>query len=228
MSVHLTEEEQIEIFKRWWKENGKTVVIAIVVAIVAYFAFTAWKEKQQQKAEGASAQYEALLKLVAVEQGKTISDADRTTAEHIAGELKKNFGGSMYAHSASFFLAKLAVEKGNLDAAVTELQAILAAKPDVATAQLAHIRLSKVLLSKAAYDEALAQLKDEPSKAFASEYAEARGDILLAQGNKDAALTAYEKAQAGLDPQQQERQMILQMKVDHLKTAPKNTEEKAQ
>lgn len=228
MSVHLTEEEQIEIFKRWWKENGKAVVIAIVAAVVAYFAFTAWKEKQHSKAESASGQYEAMLKLINVEQGKTMSDADRTTAEHIAGELKKNFSDSLYAHSASFFLAKLAVDKGDLDTAAKELQWVLAAKPEVATAQVAHIRLAKVLLAKASYDEASAQLKDEPSKAFASEYAEVRGDILLAQGNKDAALTAFEKAVAGLDPQQQERQMILQMKIDNLKAPTAPAQEKAQ
>lgn len=227
MSVHLTEEEQLEVLKRWWKDYGKLVIAAVIGAVVLYFAWGAWQDKQRVKAETASAKYESLLKLVNVEQGKIMSDADRTTAEHIANELKKDNPDSMYAFSSAFFLAKLAVNSGDLDKAAKELQWILSAKPDVATAQLAQVRLARVLVAKGAYPEALEQIGEEPSKAFASEYAEVRGDILKAQGNRAAALTAYEKALASSDPQEQERAMVLQMKADELKT-PEVAQEKVQ
>ncbi len=217
MSVHLTEEEQVIVLKRWWKENGKIIVIAIVVAIAGYFAWTGWQDKQRAKAEDASLRYESLLKLVNVEPGKTLSDADRTTAEHIANELKEKNAKTMYATNAAFFLAKLAVDTGNLDKAVKELQWVLSTNSDVAITQLAHVRLARVFIAKESYTDASAQLSEEPSKAFASEYAEVRGDILKAQGNNAAALTAYEKAIADTDPQHQERVMILQMKADNLK-----------
>lgn len=226
MSVHLTEEEQLEVLKRWWKDYGKTVITGIAAAIAIYFAWTAWQDKQRGNAESASSHYEELVKVLSVEQGKTLSDADKANAEHIANELKEKNGKSLYAQGAAFYLAKAAVDAGNLDKAVTELQWILASKPDVATAQLAHARLARVYVSKAAYTEAQAQLAEEPSKAFASEYAEVRGDILKAQGNKEAAATAYKKAIETTDPQQQERTMVLQMKADELKTA--TSEEKAQ
>lgn len=228
MSVHLTEEEQIEVLKRWWKDYGMVVVGAVVAAVVIYFAWTAWQDKQRLKSESASAQYESLTKLLTVQPGKTLSDADRTTAEHIAGELKDKNGNSLYAQSAAFFLAKLAIDAGNMDKAVKELQWILSAKPDLATSQLAHIRLARVLVAKGSYDEALAQLNDIPSKAFASEYSEVRGDILKAQGNRAAALTSYEKAIADADPSQQEHSMVLQMKADELKVPSAVAEEKAQ
>jgi predicted negative regulator of RcsB-dependent stress response len=226
VSVHLTEEEQLEVLKRWWKDYGKTVVTGIAAAIAIYFAWTAWQDKQRGKAESASSHYEELVKTLNVEQGKTLSDSDKANAEHIANDLKENNGKSLYAQGAAFYLAKAAVDAGNLDKAVAELQWILAAKPDVATAQLAHVRLARVYVSKAAYAEAQAQLAEEPSKAFASEYAEVRGDILKAQGNKEAASAAYKKAIETTDPQQQERTMVLQMKADELKTA--TAEEKAQ
>lgn len=219
MSVHLTEEEQLEVLKRWWKDYGKTVITAIAAAIAIYFAWTTWQEKQRGKAESASSHYEELIKILNVEQGKTLSDADKANAEHIANELKEKNGKSLYAQGAAFYLAKAAVDAGNLDKAVTELQWILASKPDIATAQLAHARLARVYVAKGAYAEAQAQLAEEPSKAFASEYAEVRGDILKAQGNKEAAATAYKKALETTDPQQQERAMVLQMKADELKTA---------
>src|SRR5690606_12215816 len=124
---------------------------------------------------------------------------------------------SMYAHSAAFFLAKIAVQDNKLDVAADELKWVLSAKPDAATEQLARLRLARVLTAQQAYDDALAQLSPEPAAAYAAEYAEARGDILKLQGDLDAARTAYEKALAATDPQQQERYMLLQMKVDDLK-----------
>lgn len=228
MSVHLTEEEQVENLKRLWKEYGNALIIAALVAVLAYFGWTTWQEKHQAQKEAASAQYDALIKLVTVEPGKTLSDSDRATAEHIANELKEKNGKSLYAHSAAFFLAKLAVDKGDLDKAISELKWILSASPDIATAQLAHVRLARVYVAKGAFAEAQSQLSEEPSKAFSSEYAEVRGDILKGQGNKDAALTAYQKALQDSDPQSQERSMVLQMKIDELKPPVAAPEEKAQ
>lgn len=217
MSVHLSEEEQIESLKRWWKDYGKTIIIAILVAVVGYFGYTTWQDQKRQKAEKASAVYEQLLKLANAEPGKTLSDSDKATITHLAGELKDGNSHSMYAHSAAFFLAKLAVDDNKLDVAVTELKWVLSAKPEAATEQLARLRLARVLTAQKAYADALAQLSPEPAAAFTSEYAEARGDILKLQGDLDAARTAYEKALAATDPQQQERYMLLQMKVDDLK-----------
>ncbi|AQT59238.1 tetratricopeptide repeat protein [Cellvibrio sp. PSBB023] len=217
MSVHLSEEEQLEVLKRWWKDYGKTVVIAVLVAVAGYFGFTTWQDQKRQKAENASATYEQLLKLVNVEPGKAISDADKATVTHLADQLKDANSKSMYAHSAAFFLAKLAVEDNKLDDAVSELKWVLSAKPDAATEQLARLRLARVLTAQKAYDEALAQLSPEPAAAFVADYAEARGDILKLQGDLDAARTSFEKALNSIDPQQQERYMLLQMKVDDLK-----------
>ena len=228
MSVHLTEEEQLEVLKRWWRDYGKIILIAVIAAVVSYFAWTTWQDKNNAKKESASTQYDALIKLLSVEPDKKLSEADKNTAATIASELKEKNGKGLYAQSAAFYLAKAAVDSGDLDKAVTELQWILSSKPDIATAQLAHLRLARVFIAKAAYKEAEAQLSEEPSKAFASEYAEVRGDLLKAQGNKEAAATAYKKALETSDPQQQERAMVLQMKVDELKTPLAVVEEKAQ
>jgi predicted negative regulator of RcsB-dependent stress response len=233
VSVHLSEEEQLEVLKRWWNDYGKTVIVAVLVAVAGYFAYTTWQDQQRQKAEKASEVYEQLLKLANAEPGnKVLTDADKATIAHLAGELKDGNSESMYAHSAAFFLAKLAVEDNKFDVAVNELKWVLSAKPEAATEQLARLRLARVLTAQQAYDDALAQLSPEPAAAFTAEYAEARGDILKLQGDLDAARTAFEKALAATDPQQQERYMLLQMKVDDLKVespvpaAP--AEEKAQ
>ncbi|RYY76110.1 MAG: tetratricopeptide repeat protein [Gammaproteobacteria bacterium] len=228
MSVHLTEEEQLEVLKRWWREYGKLILAAVIAIVAAYFAWTTWQDRTNAKKESASTQYDALIKLLNVGPDKKLSDADKNTAATIANELKEKNGKSLYAQSAAFYLAKDAVDSGNLDKAVTELQWILSSKPDVATAQLAHVRLARVYIAKGAYKEAQEQLAEEPSKAFSSEYAEVLGDLLKAQGDKEAAATAYKKALDTTDPQQQERAMILQMKADELKSPLAVAEEKAQ
>lgn len=217
MSVHLTEEEQLEVLKRWWKDYGKTIIVAVIVVVAAYFAWTAWQDQQRHKAEAASAVYEDLLTVMNKQTGESLKDADRATAEHLASQLKEGDSSSLYAHNAAFFLAKLAVTDGNMDKAAQELNWILANNPDEATKQLANLRLARVLLAKGSTDEALALVNPTPTSAYAAEYAEVYGDALMAKGDPDAARTAYEKALSSTTPQEQERFMLLQMKLDDLK-----------
>ena len=217
MSVHLTEEEQLEVLKRWWKDYGKMLIAAVILGIAAYLGWNSWQENQRAKAEKASATYEQLVALINKEPGKPMSDTDRSMATKLANELKAGDNKSLYSQTAAFFLAKIAVEDNKLDQAVTELQWVLSTKPDVATEQITRLRLARVLTAKQSWDDALAQLAQEPVAALAADYAEARGDIYKQQGQLDKARTAYESALAATNPQQQERFMLLQMKVDDLK-----------
>lgn len=216
MSVHLSEEEQLENLKRWWKDYGKSIVIAVIVAVAGYFAFTAWQNQQREQREAASQLYQDLVEVVTKQSGQGLSDEDKATANHLAQQLKDRDEASLYAHNAAFFLAKLAVMEGNLDTAAAELRWILANKPEVATEQLARLRLARVLTAQEAYDEA-EKLLATPADAFKSEYAEANADIQKARGNVDAARAGYEQALADADPQLQERIMLLQLKRDDLK-----------
>lgn len=216
MSVHLTEEEQIENLKRWWKEYGKFVIAAVILGVAAYFGWNNWKDHQRAKAEKASATYEQLVNIINRDVSSALSETDRAMATQLANELKDNHK-KLYAHTAAFFLAKVAVENNNLDQAATELQWVLSANPDAATEQIARLRLARVLTAKQSYDDALAQLAREPSAAFAADYAEVRGDIYKLKGELDKARSSYDAALAATDPQQQERYMLLQMKVDDLK-----------
>lgn len=216
MSVHLTEEEQIESLKRWWNDHGKKVVGAIVVALAAYVGWNAWQNQQRVKAEKASATYEQLIKIINQEPGKTMTDSDRGLAKQLATELKSG-RKNLYAQTAAFFLAKVAVDENKLDDAAAELQWVLTTKPDITTEQITRLRLAKVLTAKQSYDDALAQIALEPASALASEYAETRGDIHKLKGDLDKARESYSAALTATNPQQQERYMLLQMKVDDLK-----------
>lgn len=230
MSVHLTEEEQLEVLKRWWNDHGKKVVGVLAIGIAAYFGWGAWENQQRIKAEKASATYEQLIKIINQEPGKTMTESDRGLAKQLASELKSG-SKNLYAQTAAFFLAKVAVDENKLDEAVTELQWVLTTKPDITTEQITRLRLAKVLTAKQSYDDALAQIAIEPASALAGEYAEVRGDIYKLKGDLDKARESYAAALTATNPQQQERFMLLQMKVDDLKLLQPSVEvsaEKAQ
>lgn len=216
MSVHLTEEEQLEVLKRWWKDYGKAVIGAVLVAVIAYFGYTTWVERQNATAEQASTIYDQLVKSLEVEPGQSLSDTNKANAARLAHELKTEYAGGFYAQSASLLLAKLAVDNGDLDGAATELKALLDSKPEASLEQLAKLRLARVYIAKQSYSDALALLSIDPEAAFVADYAEAKGDALRGQGDINGARTAYQNAVSAVDPEQQERQNFLQMKLDDL------------
>ena len=38
-----SEEEQLDAIKRWWKSNGTSLIIGVVVAAAGVFAWKAWQ-----------------------------------------------------------------------------------------------------------------------------------------------------------------------------------------
>jgi predicted negative regulator of RcsB-dependent stress response len=60
-----TEEEQLEALKRWWQENGRGIVLGVVLALGLGFGWQAWQTNQQTAAENASILYQQLLQALA-------------------------------------------------------------------------------------------------------------------------------------------------------------------
>ena len=42
MDVYKTEEEQVEAIKKWWQENGKSIIAGVVIGITAIFGWRAY------------------------------------------------------------------------------------------------------------------------------------------------------------------------------------------
>jgi predicted negative regulator of RcsB-dependent stress response len=62
---------------------------------------------------------------------------------------------------------------------------------------VARIRLARVQAAQSKYDEALATLKVEEPGEFDTRIADARGDVLLAKGDRAGALREYLAARSG-------------------------------
>lgn len=194
MEVYKTEEEQLEQLKAWLRENGRSIVLGIVVALAAVFGWRGWQSHQQQQVLTASAQFQGLLESVRqLEQADPGATGQLATANTLADGLKRDFPKSTYAQLAALLKAQLAVAAGDLAQAEQELSWVLAQKPTDEFAALTRLRLARVLLAAGKGDEALAQLRDGGSYEFA--YEQVRGDVLNAKGDVAGARAAYQRSQ---------------------------------
>ena len=121
MEEYRTEEEQVEALRNWWKENGRSIIAAIIIALSASFAWQAWQSSQEDQQENASALYQAVLRAIDGGDGSVEVQTGIATAE----QLKQNFDGTTYAQFAALHLAALAVDRGDLPEAEDELRWVL-------------------------------------------------------------------------------------------------------
>ena len=187
-----TEDEQVEALKKWWKENGKSTLATIAIAIAGVFGFQGWQQQQQAEVDAASAIYQNLVIATTGQNGTTTAE-QTATANHLADTLKTDFPSSTYARFAALYKAKLAVSAKDLTGAEQELRWLLASGPSAEITVQTRLRLARVLTAQGNHDTALKELLGD-SGAYASAYEELRGDIYVAQGNKAEAALAYQKA----------------------------------
>ncbi len=200
MESYRTEEEQVEVLRRWWQENGRSVIAGVVLAVALSGGWQYWQSYSKSQAEGAAALYQGLLEDVTGEQ---ISSTQRAAAVERTEALKANHASSTYAQFAALHMARLAVQSDDLAQAEAELRWILtSSSPGADVKAVTQLRLARVLASSERADEGLAMLETGADNAYAASYAVARGDILMQLGRDDEAREAYQQARllvAGLD-----------------------------
>jgi len=211
-----TDEEQAEMLKNWWAENGTSLLATVVVVAGGWLGWNFYQDQQQATGEAASAIYSAMTEKVAQAQMAGDSGAEQE-AVVLAEQLKKDFDGTTYSQFGSLFLARIAAENGDMDSAAKELRALV----DTAEAPIkymAKVRLGNVLVEQNDVDGALALVSSVDDPAYASQYLEVKGDALFRKGDlsgaREAYLAAIESAtELGLDTQP------LQRKADYLVAA---------
>ena len=182
-----TEEQQLEQIRHWWKEHGKTVIAGLVLGIGTVIGWTTWRNHQESTAEHLSARYDAIVTTAAIpeyEQVRELTDEliadypqssyaalsalvgahaaysnkDATTAERLLRWAAENATAFDIASVARLRLAQLLSEQGEIEQALSLLDAVseedfavlrLEARGDVLTTK------KDVGAAKTAYDEAL-------------------------------------------------------------------------
>jgi len=185
-----TEEEQVEALKRWWKENGKSLILTIAVTLGGVMSWNAYQDYQINQAELASVYFQQLMNNSPAGQ---LNDGQIAEIRYNNDLLRAEFGASAYAQFAALMIARVEVQTGDLPAASSQLQWVLGQQGDAEINALATIRLAKVLSAQGQHSEALALLVDGDDT-WQLGRLETRGDILIAQGDISAARAAYTAA----------------------------------
>jgi len=212
---HLSDQEQLQLIKDWWKENGRFLIICIGVAASAYFGWNWWTASQREHAEQASALYSELISSVETKGIESLSDDAYTTAGFLVKQLKDDYSNTVYAASATLISAKLAVDKGDLEAAVSELQFSLEKGKEDLQAIAKH-RLARVYLAQENFDKALAMASYDQDDAFLSKFADLRGDIYVSKGEYPAAISAYQEALEKIASDDNVRRSLIEIKLADL------------
>ncbi len=185
-----SDEEQLEVLKNWWKENGQSIVIAIVLGFIGIFGFQAWNEKVKNTAENASEIYQQILDLNARET----KEKDEAIFK-LGTKLKDDYGNSIYAVLASLVISKKHIESNDFELGIDQLRWALNQDHGEAMEDLIRVRLARVLASSNKPDEAFLILeKHEPQSAHLSIFEETKGDIFFQVGNLVSARESYQKA----------------------------------
>ncbi len=193
MSEMRTEEEQVEALKGWWKENGKSLLFMIAIALSAVFAWKTWQQQQLTDAESASITYQNLLDAVSATLGT--QDLDQiATSQHLAKELKTDFENSEYARFAALLMARVQVDQGKLPEALAELDWVLAHSPSDEMRNVTLLRKARIYQAMGDYQKGLEVIKNLSAKEFNTSVFELKGDLLLASGEKMDARAAYQQA----------------------------------
>lgn len=220
MADHLSEEEQIEAFKRWWAENGLQLIAGLVLVVGGYFGWQFWQDRQQQQVEQASDLYIEMIDIVASQaDGGRLSLEKEVAIGKLADQLKAEFSGSGYAQFAALLKAKLAVDNKELDLAAAELQWAMDSDPTPETERLVRLRLARVEAARGNIEGALQMVQGVDPQDMKSAYEEAKGDFYMQQGNTAAAFTAYESALAANQSSDPMLSNILQLKISQVKPA---------
>lgn len=220
MADHLSEEEQIEAFKRWWAENGLQLIAGLVLVVGGYFGWQFWQDRQQQQVEQASDLYIEMIDIVASQaDGGRLSLEKEVAIGKLADQLKAEFSGSGYAQFAALLKAKLAADNKELDLAAAELQWAMDSDPTPETERLVRLRLARVEAARGNIEGALQMVQGVDPQDMKSAYEEAKGDFYMQQGNTAAAFTAYESALAANQSSDPMLSNILQLKISQIKPA---------
>ena len=204
MAYSIEEEQEINQLKDWWKENGKTIIIAFILGVGGMFGWRYWQAHQAEKIAQASAQYDALI--YSAQQDE---QAKKANIEQFVQANSK----TAYAVFALLDEAKKAAEKQDFAAAEVNLNQALTQSQDEVLTSIVALRLSAVQFQLGQLDNALTTLNQVKGESFNARKAILTGDIQVAKGDKVAAKNSFEQAQQ--NGSQLEQQMA-KMKLNNL------------
>ncbi|MEK7323031.1 MAG: tetratricopeptide repeat protein [Pseudomonadota bacterium] len=206
MEGYSSEQEQVEAVKRWWRNNGKSILAGVTIGVLVLIGGRLWIDHKNNQTLLAEDQYEQVL--ADLQRGEKAAAVDR------GARLLEENRGSPYAALTALVLAKLKMDDNDQDGAKKYLQWVIDNAGLPSLQDVARLRLARVLLAAGDGAAALSTMQAVDEKAYTVPMQELKGDILVSLNRLDEARTAYAAALAG-EPEGGEHER-LQMKMSAL------------
>ena len=203
------EDETVEQIKAWWASYGTPVLLSMAVVLLSFSGWRYWNTSKLESATKAQALQQQMASAMQRVSVNAEDKAANTDLQRLGQQLVDEYANTPYAVDAALLLAKRAVDSGDLAGAEKQLRTALALKPGAEMTLLLQTRLARVLAARKQYSAALAVLDEAGDDAAAAPLvAEIRGDILLLQGQRQAAAKAYSVADAALAARDESRPVL--------------------
>lgn len=205
MEVYSSENEQREALHRFFADNGKALVIGVIIGVGALMGWRYWHNHQNDDMLNASASWQQVNSALTSDVKQPGVDA----AQQFAEKNDNNYGAL-----TSMSLARHYVEQGDFPAAEKQLHAALKQTGETNLQTLINLRLAQVQLQQKNVDGALNTLNAVKDEGWLALVEDVRGDAQVIKGNNQAAREAYDKALKANPPQA--LQALLRMKLNNL------------
>ena len=209
--LDLEEQEQLDQLKAFWNDYGNLITAVLVIVVGAYLAWLGWNAYQRDQGAKAGSMYDEL--------DRAAQAGDAARAGSIFGDMKERYARTAFTATGGLLAAKTAADKGQLDAARSDLDWVAEHASDNAYRTAARLRLAGLSLDAKKYDQGLKELDGIDDSDFAALVADRRGDLLAGAGKLDEAKAAYQKAWAAMDSKVDYRR-IIEAKLNVLGVAP--------
>lgn len=208
---YLSEDEQAQQLKTWFKENWIWLVAGIALGLGGIYGWQGYNRYLDTRSQAGAQRFQQMLEAFAASKN--------VEGMKLAGEIRAEYGRTPYADQADLVVARVHVEAGEFEKAAARLREVMEGADDPELRTVARVRLARVQLAQGNLDQALGTLDGAKAAGTEARVTELRGDVLLAKGDRAGALKAYQAARdaaarsrdAGLVDQE-----LLELKIDDL------------
>lgn len=214
---YLTEVEQIELFKNWWKRHAKLISTVLTLVLVLIAGGRYWQWHQHKHMEDASNAYEHLM--------VAFSSQGPETVHAYVDQLVSHYSDTVYATTAQLIQAKLYVSAEDYVQAKRVLQVVADQSKFDVLADVARLRLARIMIYEKNYKLALQELDRVKTSSYQALARELRGDVFYVQNKIKKADAAYQAAKTDIE-KSGVNNVFLEMKRHNLRvaSAPVQTE----
>ncbi len=185
---YLTDRDQEEALRNWWRENWKWILAGVVLGLGLLAGYTYYQKYRAARADRAAQVYADLQ--------KALNSSNDAQASELHDSLAGEHTGSAYAQQGRLLLAKRHADAGRFDEAIKQLRQVADTAKDEELGEIARLRLARLLIQTGKHDEALSLLAVDEAGAFAAQVREIRGDAFVAKGDAQGARAEYAAALA--------------------------------